>query len=142
MQLNSFTDYALRSLIMLAVQDGDRIVSAAEISETFGISRNHLMKVVNKLAQLGYVDTLRGKHGGLKLRMAPRDINIGALIRHTEPMQLLDCSEQACHITRACRLKGALADAKKAFLDVLDKYTLEDVVGDNEPLKLLLVSNG
>ncbi|TNC93078.1 Rrf2 family transcriptional regulator [Thalassolituus sp.] len=142
MQLNSFTDYALRSLILLSVEGNDRIISAAEISETFGISRNHLMKVVNKLAQLGYVDTLRGKHGGLKLKMAPVDINIGALIRQTEPMQLLDCSEKACHITRACRLKGVLADAKAAFLAVLDKYTLEDVISDNEPLKLLLVSNG
>ncbi len=142
MQLNSFTDYALRSLILLSVEGNDRIISAAEISETFGISRNHLMKVVNKLAQLGYVDTLRGKHGGLKLKMAPVDINIGALIRQTEPMQLLDCSEKACHITRACRLKGVLADAKAAFLAVLDKYTLDDVISDNEPLKLLLVSNG
>lgn len=140
MQLNSFTDYSLRTLLTLAAQPDDRIISAADISERFNISRNHLMKVVNKLAQLGYIETLRGKNGGIRLAVAPRDVNIGKIIREIEPLQLLDCSEGNCYITSACRLKGALADAKIAFLSVLDKYTLEDVVGDNEPLKLLLVS--
>lgn len=138
MQLNSFTDYGLRALILLASLPHGELTSAGEISETFGISRNHMMKIVNRLAQMGLIETIRGKNGGIRLKKCPSDINIGHVIRGTEPLQLLDCSTDNCHISPACRLKGVLADAKKAFLAVLDRYTLDDVIRDNEELQTIL----
>lgn len=138
MQLNSFTDYGLRALIMLASLPPGTLTSAGAISETFGVSRNHMMKIVNRLAQMELIETVRGKNGGIRLRKTPDQINIGQVIRGTEPMQLLDCSTDNCHISPACRLKGVLADAKKAFLGVLDQYTLEDVIRDNDELMTIL----
>ena len=98
-----------------------------------------MMKIVRKLAQLELIETIRGKHGGIRLRKPASEINIGDVIRAVEPMQLLDCSEQACKITKACRLKGVMANAKKAFLAVLDEYSLEDLVQDNDELKKILL---
>ncbi|MAQ99530.1 MAG: HTH-type transcriptional repressor NsrR [Oceanospirillaceae bacterium] len=138
MQLNSFTDYGLRALIMLGSLPPGSLTSAGEISETFGVSRNHMMKIVNRLAQLGLVETIRGKNGGIRLKKPPSDINIGQVIRGTEPLQLLDCSTENCHISPACRLKGVLVDAKNAFLGVLDQYTLDDVLRDNSELQAIL----
>ena len=138
MQLNSFTDYGLRALILLASLPPGSLTSAGEISETFGISRNHMMKIVNRLAQMELIETIRGKNGGIRLKKLPEEINIGQVIRGTEPLQLLDCSTENCHISPACRLKGVLADAKKAFLAVLDRYTLDDVIRDNEELQTIL----
>ena len=138
MQLNSFTDYGLRALILLANLPPGSLTSAGEISETFGISRNHMMKIVNRLAQMELIETIRGKNGGIRLKKRPEEINIGQVIRGTEPLQLLDCSTENCHISPACRLKGVLADAKKAFLAVLDRYTLDDVIRDNEELQTIL----
>lgn len=138
MQLNSFTDYGLRALIMLGSLPPGSLTSAGEISETFGVSRNHMMKIVNRLAQLGLVETIRGKNGGIRLKKLPADINIGQVIRGTEPLQLLDCSTENCHISPACRLKGVLADAKNAFLGVLDQYTLDDIIHDNPELQSIL----
>ena len=138
MQLNSFTDYGLRALILLASLPQGELTSAGEISETFGISRNHMMKIVNRLAQMELIETIRGKNGGIRLKKRPEEINIGQVIRGTEPLQLLDCSTENCHISPACRLKGVLADAKKAFLAVLDRYTLDDVIRDNEELQTIL----
>ena len=138
MQLNSFTDYGLRALILLASLPPGSLTSAGEISGTFGISRNHMMKIVNRLAQMELIETIRGKNGGIRLKKLPEEINIGQVIRGTEPLQLLDCSTENCHISPACRLKGVLADAKKAFLAVLDRYTLDDVIRDNEELQTIL----
>lgn len=139
MQLNSFTDYGLRALLMLASLPKGSLTSAGEISEVFDVSQHHMMKIVRKLAQLELIETIRGKHGGIRLRKPASEINIGDVIRAVEPMQLLDCSEQACKITKACRLKGVMANAKKAFLAVLDEYSLEDLVQDNDELKKILL---
>ncbi|MGB2078621.1 MAG: nitric oxide-sensing transcriptional repressor NsrR [Vibrio sp.] len=138
MQLTSFTDYSIRTLIFLSTLPADELTNISTVSEKFNISKNHLIKVVHKLATLGYIDTVRGKNGGIKLAKSPSMINIGALVREIEPLQLLDCSEAACHITRACRLKSVLMQAKKAFLAELDTCHLGDLVEDNQSLHILL----
>lgn len=138
MQLNSFTDYGLRTLIYLATLPEGEFSSITAVSDTYNASRNHIMKVVNKLGQCGYIETVRGKHGGIRLKQSARQIVIGDVVRSLEPLQLLDCSVENCHITSACRLKGAVHSATQAFIEVLDQYTLEDVVKDNDPLYQLL----
>lgn len=139
MQLNSFTDYGLRALILLATLPPGSLTSAREISEVFDLSQHHMMKIIRKLAQLGLIETIRGKKGGIRLKQASENINLGQVIRAIEPLQLIDCSEQACHITGACRLKAVLANAKNAFLDVLDDYSLADMVKGNPELKKILL---
>jgi Rrf2 family nitric oxide-sensitive transcriptional repressor len=126
MRLTLYTDYAMRVLLYLAARP-DRLCSIAEIAQTYGISRNHLMKVVNDLAKAGYVTSLRGRSGGIRLGRAPDDINVGAVVRHTEDgFELADCG--ACLIAPACGLSGALAEALGAFMAVLDGYALADLI--------------
>lgn len=138
MQLNTFTDYGLRTLIYLATLPEGELSSITAVSDTYNVSRNHMMKIVSKLGQCGYIETVRGKHGGIRLKQPAQQIVIGDVVRSLEPLQLLDCSIESCHITPACRLKDAVQIATKAFVGVLDQYTLEDVVKDNEPLYQLL----
>ncbi|MFG6176485.1 Rrf2 family transcriptional regulator [Halomonas sp. THAF12] len=131
MHLTNFTDYSLRVLIYLAVK-GERRSTISEIAERFDISRNHLMKVVQELNRLGYLTAIRGKHGGLLLGRAPADICLGALVRDTErDLGLVECfgDRNACVISPACRLKSVLGEALGAFLAVLDRYTLADMLG-------------
>lgn len=129
MQLTLFSDYALRVLLYLATHP-DRVVPLSEVARAYGISQNHLVKVAQQLAQLELVETTRGRAGGLKLRRAPSSINVGALVRHTEPhLDLVECFDletNTCPIAPACGLKSALLEARRAFLDVLDGYTLAD----------------
>lgn len=126
MKLTRYTDYAMRVLIHVGTHDG-RLSSIAEIARTYGISQNHLMKVVQDLGRAGFIDTLRGRNGGLRLGRPADQINIGALVRHTEGgFDLVDCS--ACRIATACGLPKVLAEATRAFLDVLDRYTLAEVL--------------
>ncbi|WNL38634.1 Rrf2 family transcriptional regulator [Halomonas sp. PAMB 3232] len=130
MQLTRFTDYSIRVLIYLAVK-GETRATIGEIAEAFDISRNHLMKVVHELAQKGYVTAIRGKNGGLLLAKDPATIGLGALVRDTEQdMGLVECFQQGngCTITPACRLRPILGEALGAFLAVLDRYTLADVL--------------
>ncbi len=134
MRLTHFTDYSLRVLIYVAVKGDEREERAtiAEIAERFAISRNHLMKVVQELNRLGYLSATRGKHGGLRLNRAPADVSLGGLVRDTEPdLGLVECFRDgdACAITPACRLKPILGEALAAFLAVLDRYTLADLLG-------------
>lgn len=125
MRLTRYTDYSLRVLIHLAARD-DRLCSIAEIARSYGISQNHLMKVVNDLARAGYVTAIRGRGGGLKLARSPAAINIGEVVRHTEGgLGLADCG--SCRIAPACGLTGALNEALTAFLTVLDGKTLDDI---------------
>jgi Rrf2 family nitric oxide-sensitive transcriptional repressor len=131
MRLTHHADLSLRVLIHLAVA-GDRRVTIQEISDAFGISRNHLMKVAHKLALEGYVVSTRGAGGGLQLAHAPDAIVIGRVVRDMEPdFALVECfrPENECVITPACRLPKMLGEALNAFLEVLDRYTLADLVG-------------
>jgi len=130
MRLTLWTDYALRTLIYVGVK-GDRLSTIAEIAESFDISKPHLMKVVNKLGQQGYVETIRGKGGGIRLGRPPAQIRIGAVVRDTEEeLAVLGClAEPAfCRIQGCCVLRRALREATQAFLHTLDGYTLADLV--------------
>lgn len=133
MKLTRYTDYAVRVIIFLGIhQDG--LCSIAEISRQYDISHNNLMKVVQDLARLGYIETLRGRNGGIRLGRPPGEINIGALIRHTEKdCAMVDCEN--CIIAPACGLPGVLAKATSAFFNVLDNYTLADLIKDRRQLR-------
>jgi len=143
MQLTQYTDYALRTLIYLGMHP-DRRCTITEISEAFKINRNHLVKVVHKLSTSGWIMTVRGKTGGMTLNMAPDQINIAAVVRDTEPhMDLLECFDMqtnTCSIAPVCTLRGVLYEARKAFLDVVAKYSLADVLGNRDMLAQLLFS--
>lgn len=131
MRLTQYTDYSLRVLMYLAYKKGES-ATISELADFYKISRNHLVKVVHNLGINGYIQTLRGKHGGLRLAHAPEDIVIGDVVRAMEPdFDLLECfnpSEDECVITRSCSLKPALFDARNAFLEALDRHTLADAV--------------
>ena len=139
MHITRYTDYSLRVLMYLAVQ-GDRLTTIQEIADSYDISKNHLMKVVHQLNRKGYITTVRGKNGGLRLHRSPGDINIGVLFRETEQdMELVECfsSDNGCTITPVCGLKGALSEALGAFLATLDQYTLADIVPERHKSQLL-----
>lgn len=139
MHITRYTDYSLRVLIYLAVQQ-DRLSTIQEIAESYDISRNHLMKVVHQLNRKGYIETVRGKSGGMRLHRDPRSINIGVLVRETEQdLSLVECfsSNGDCTISPVCGLKHAFADALKAFLGALDQYTLEDILPEKHKPQLL-----
>ncbi len=122
MRLTRYTDYSLRVLMYLGARP-DRLARIGEISEAYGISRNHLMKVVQDLVRLGFVTSVRGRKGGIRLARAPEEINVGAVVRATEDsFQVAPC--ETCVIAPACGLKCALDEAVRAFLAVLDTYTL------------------
>ena len=128
MHLTQFSDYSLRLALYLACHE-DRVVSVDEVSRAFRISRHHLVKVVQTLTDLGVVDAQRGRGGGMRLGMPSSEINVGWLIRQTEPhLNLVECFDpetNTCPIAPACGLKGALQRAQQAFLRVLDEYTLD-----------------
>jgi len=116
----------MRVLLYLGTHP-DKVCSIAEIARTYGVSQNHLMKVVNDLANAGFVTSLRGRSGGLRLGRPAGQINIGEVVRHTEEgFDLVDCA--SCFIAPACGLNGALAEALGAFMAVLDGYTLADLI--------------
>lgn len=144
MQLTLYTDYALRTLIYLALTNDTATIT--EIADRYNISRNHLVKVVHNLGKLGYITTTRGRQGGLRLAHAPSKINIGEVVRRTEPnFHLVECFDRekdACAITPGCRLKGVLNEAFHAFTDVLDRYTLEDITRNKKQLRELLTMTG
>ena len=131
MRLTSFTDYSLRTLLFLSA-NRDRLVTIQDIADLHVISKNHLMKVVYQLGQSGLVETVRGRNGGLRLGKEPKDINIGALVPATETdffmAECFDRANDTCPLTPDCRLKHTLNDATKAFLDVLDRQTLADML--------------
>ena len=138
MRLTRYTDYALRVLLQLTVQD-ERLVSIGEISRAYSISQNHLMKVVQDLSRAGFVTAVRGRNGGLRLGRRPEEIRIGDVVRHTEDgFQLVDCS--TCKVAPACTLPRGLNEATRAFLAVLDRYTLADMTSQRGDLRALLGS--
>ncbi|MCS4534159.1 Rrf2 family transcriptional regulator [Neisseria montereyensis] len=137
MYLTQHTDYGLRVLIYTAIND-DALVNIGTIADTYAISKSHLMKVVTALVKGGFLDSIRGKGGGLKLACPAEEINIGAVVRHLEPMQLVECMgpNNECLITPNCRLAGILGGGIKAFLNYLDGFTLADLL--NKPTYNLL----
>ncbi len=140
MRLTLNTDYSLRVLIHVGLC-GDKLTRINDIAQSFGISRAHLMKVVNDLSQNGYLETVRGRNGGIRLMREPRHINIGQVVRDTEnQLGVIGCLERRgfCPIERACVLRSALQDATQAFMAVLDAYTLADLIKPQRALSSLL----
>jgi Rrf2 family nitric oxide-sensitive transcriptional repressor len=141
MRLTVYTDYALRMLMYLALKD-DGLATIEEIAQSYGISKNHLMKVAYQLGVAGYVDTVRGRNGGLRLAMPAKAIGLGEVVRHTEPdMALVMCFEPTnadCAILPSCVLRKALDQARTAFVKALDNYTLSDLVKPRASLQAML----
>ena len=130
MRLTLGTDYALRTLVYVGAKAG-RLATIGEIAGVFAISNAHLTKIVNRLAQQGYLETLRGKGGGMRLARAPESIVIGAVVRDTEEdLAVMGCLSDAgfCRIEGCCVLRGALRKATQAFVETLDGYTLADLL--------------
>ncbi|MGP7816911.1 RrF2 family transcriptional regulator [Niallia sp. 01092] len=141
MRLTSYTDYSLRVLIYLANNNQEKLVNIKDIAEIYDISKNHLMKIIYNLGKMGYIETIRGRNGGMRLAMNPADINIGELVRKTEEdFHIVECFEDQnkCIITPVCSLKHILYEALQQFLKVLDQYTLEDIIQNNVLLKQYL----
>lgn len=130
MRLTLHTDYALRVLIYLA-STPEETVSIPAIASAYGISQNHLVKVAQSLKAAGYVETIRGHTGGLRLARDPEKITVGAVVRVTEPdLALVDClhdDSSECPIDGACGLKSAVVRARSAFLEVLDQVTVSSL---------------
>ncbi|MBN8830702.1 MAG: Rrf2 family transcriptional regulator [Sphingomonadales bacterium] len=138
MKLTLFTDYSMRVLLYLGARP-ERLCSIGEVAQAYRISRNHLMKVVNELVRSGYVESVRGRGGGIRLGKPPQQINIGALVRHTEDgFDLVDCGR--CVVAPACGLPGVLNEALAAFMAVLDRYTLADLLTRRRDLMSLFHS--
>ncbi|MEI4770769.1 Rrf2 family transcriptional regulator [Psychrobacillus sp. FJAT-51614] len=142
MRLTMYTDFSLRVLIYLGTKESNELSTIQEISTAYGISKNHLMKVTYELGKLGYIETIRGRGGGIRLAMEPEAINIGQVVRHTEDdfhlVECFDCHSNSCVITPVCGLKGALNRALLAYLKVLDGYTLADFLLQKHLLANLL----
>ena len=144
MRLTDYTDYSLRVLLYLAVR-GEGLSTIQDISQAYGISKNHLMKVVQQLSELGWVETVRGRNGGLRLAGRTRSLTVGEVVRATESdFALVAClpdqngERRPCVITPQCRLRGALEAARHAFLAELDRHTIDEVAGPQGPLAALL----
>ncbi|MBN9654380.1 Rrf2 family transcriptional regulator [Halobacillus litoralis] len=142
MRLKKYTDYALRVLIFTASKRNGELANKKEISEVFNISENHLGKIIHELNKLELIETLRGRSGGIRLAKEPAEINIGNVVRAMEDdfhlLECFDCATNYCVITPACKLKGVLHEALRAFLNVLDKYTLEDLLTNKQELRALM----
>jgi Rrf2 family transcriptional regulator, nitric oxide-sensitive transcriptional repressor len=140
-RLTLHTDFALRVLTQVGL-GGGKLTTINDIAQSFAISKQHLMKVVNDLGQKGYLDTVRGRNGGIRLMREPRDINIGQVVRDTEgQLDVVGClgNKGYCRIERVCVLRGVLRDATEAFLAVLDGYTLADLIRPHKALSSLLL---
>ncbi|MFQ3546271.1 Rrf2 family transcriptional regulator [Halobacillus rhizosphaerae] len=142
MRLKKYTDYALRVLIYTASKPEGELASKKEISEVFHISENHLGKIIHQLNKFELIETIRGRSGGLKLAKQAAQINVGHVVRlMEEDFLLLECFDKDnnyCVITPACKLKHILNDALRAFLEVLDQYTLADLLSNKDELRALM----
>ena len=133
MRLTKFSDYALRVLLFAASVDDERLVTIEKTAALYGISRAHLKKVVRLLIREGYLEGLRGRTGGFRLALPPERINLGAVLRCTEPdFAMVECfsTENACRITRQCRLPFLINEALAALITVFDGHTLADILVD------------
>lgn len=143
MHLTSFTDYTLRVLIYLAIEPG-KLATIPEMARAYGISENHLMKVVHRLARSGVIESVRGKGGGVRLVRDPIDVRLGEVIRASEgESAIVECfSPEAnhCRITPACKLPRILGDAFEGLYRSLDAYTLADITANSQELGSLLAA--
>ncbi len=139
MQFTQYTDYSLRTLIFLGLHR-DSLSTVTEIAECYRISRNHLVKVVHQLGAQGFIETVRGKGGGIRLAVAPEEINIGDVVRRFESLAIVECFSEndTCAISPSCRLRGVLQKALRSFVEVLDAYTLKDLLVNQKKMKNLL----
>jgi len=140
MRLTSYTDYAIRLLMFLAVEP-TQAHTVSEIASAYSISRNHLTKVAHALGRSGLINTVRGRKGGLRLGRQPHLIRLGEVVSTTEAgMALVECFGPAgtCIITPVCGLRHALADARKSFIDTLDRYSLADITANPHEITRLL----
>ena len=139
MRLTQHTDFSIRVLMLLAVQT-HRLTTIKEISTAYGISRNHLMKVAQELARAGYVESVRGQGGGLRLKVPPEDLRLGDIVKAMEPdLGLVECLRPAnkCVITPACTLPPILQESLRLFIDNLNRYSLADLIPDRTEPQLL-----
>lgn len=141
MQLTRFTDYALRTLIYLALHR-DRLVIISEIAVSYEISENHLMKIVHRLAQHGYIETQRGRGGGMRLARLPEKISVGTVVRHMEEnMDIAECFDpqlRECPMLPRCILRTALLSARESFLGKLDSYSIADLIANKKPIESVI----
>ena len=144
MKLTLYTDYSLRMLMYLAL-DPDQTSTIQEVADRFKISKNHLMKVAYQLGQAGYVETVRGRNGGLRLLRAASEIKLGDLVRECEGdftmVECFDTDQNQCVLTPACKLKNVLKDALDAYFQSLNQYTLADLLQPKTTLVQLLRLN-
>lgn len=140
MRLSLFSDYSLRVLMFGALKDGAPF-SLSEVAGAYDISRNHVVKVVNHLSKLGYLETKRGRNGGIALGMKPEDIHIGMLVRRTENspviVECFDAKTNTCPMNGMCSLKGILGEAMQAFYAKLDQHTLKDLVSGTHRKRMI-----
>lgn len=140
-----YTDFSLRVLIYLGTKEKNELSTIQAISDAYGISKNHLMKVTHELGKLGYIETIRGRGGGIRLAKEPEEIIIGHVVRKTEDdfhlVECFDCKTNTCVISPVCGLKGALNRALFAYLKVLDEYTLADFLHQKHQLANLLFND-
>lgn len=142
MQLKKYTDYGLRVLIITGMKAEGELTSIREISEVFNISQHHLGKIVFELSKLGLVETIRGRNGGIRLAKPAEEINVGLVVRRLEnDFNVLECFDHGanhCVISPACTLKHALNKALHAFFQVLEQYTIRDLITNEEELRALM----
>ncbi|ALN57743.1 Rrf2 family transcriptional regulator [Lysobacter enzymogenes] len=140
MKLSLYTDYSLRVLIHLGTHAGE-LASIAQVAQAYGISHSHLTKVVQDLAAAGFIETVRGRNGGIRLGRPAERIGLGEVVRHTEAhVDLVDCG--GCLIAPACGLPPILGRAMRAFFEVLDGYTVADLLGKQRSLQRLFAAAG
>lgn len=132
MQLTRYTDYAVRTLVYLSLHR-ERLATITEIAEAYGISRNHLVKVVHALGKRGFIETYRGKRGGIRLAREPEAINVADVVRQLEErLDPVKCDNPPCPLISTCRLSGAMQQAMGAFFQSLSDYTVADLVSGTE----------
>ncbi len=140
MRLSVQTDYALRTLMFLATKEGHHPI--AEIAKSYGISKNHLMKVAQRLAAEGFIESVRGRSGGLKLARPADALNVGSIVRTMEEtsnfVECFDPATNSCVVTPVCGLRHALSGAIEAFLRHLDGFTVADLTEDVQGFQVLL----
>ncbi|MCB1143737.1 MAG: Rrf2 family transcriptional regulator [Leptospiraceae bacterium] len=142
MQLNKYTDYSFRVMILLGA-DQEKLFTVNELSGLYDISKNHLVKVVHRLGKLGYIKTIPGKNGGIRLGMKPKDIKVLDVMKAMESnFFIAECFQSAdlCRIAPVCNLKNVLYEALKGFEKVIAKYTLQDLIKNKEKDLLSIVS--